>query len=1263
MTDTLLEQTIRWLALLERRVDDLVEPEVISNAAGGRGVTPQVAYWTGTKTIGGDPGLTYDAANDALSMLSTISTEPILELQNTNVDALSGSIQFYKNSAAPADGDDLGAIEFYGETSTGAKERYAYMLAESDDITNGDTAGRFRLMMTMDAVERNMLDVDMYNGVVNQGTITFNTEGQDVDYYVESVGVADALFIRGSDGQITFGAYGPGYIYADGAGVLSAVVAPAPTPHAILSASHSDSVANAVNRGSLIYGNATPAWDELNHPGGANRVLQSSAADVQWSAQTLVLTTSLTNQGANGVLAWGGAFTLTIPATGTAVLGTGAANTLSYWSGINTQTNLANAAGYLNNNGAGVLTWVAAPAPAAHNLLSASHGDSVANAVNRGSLVYGNATPAWDELNHPVAANRVLQSSAADVQWSAQTLVLTTSLTNQGANGVLNWGGAFTLTIPASGTAVLGTGANTRVAYWTGVNTVSGDAGFTYNSGTDSITLGGDIILTGGGAANIVILDNQLDALGIEDAGGLEYLMICTNDTQPAVRFNDDGVDVDFYVEAVGHADALFIRGSDGQFTVGALGAGFVRSDAGGVLSSSALIAGDLPAHTHSGAGQGGSLVIGTTDTDATAGSVLFAGAAGVIQQDNANLFWDDGNNYLGLGTAAPNERLEVNHNANAFVGIRMDNPNAGNAAASSFYALNDTNGSLSFGKLGSGNITHTGYGAPNDTFIHSSVTGGANLNIINAFATGNVAFYVGNTVAGGAATMILDGTNKRLGIGDATPDAPLDVYHATTDIVAFFESGDDIGGIEVKDDTTTGYLYAADGYVFIGGDAAKAATNMVVNATTGYVGIGTTVPLVPLHIQANDLTVVLADLAAGVPFVVEGTDGLMELVGEDDGTWLGGISITEMNAGALTGKWGILTQTTTAGDAGLHFTYGAGANPWVNTDLITFTTTGRVGIGDTTPDASLDAQTSDAVTAAITDVAILAHDTSGTAAVGFGAGLLYQLEDVGTTLRDAGRLAFQWEVAATATRRSRFVLHTCQTAGSLIEQGVVEAPTTATVAANSRGAGAVDWQGLRSAGAQVASGAHSVISGGRYNTASGDYSTIIGGGSSIAIGDYSMAMGYQANAALQGAVAHASGAFATAGDVQHIRLMAWRQVVHSNTSWYTLYLDGAAALMTIPADTIWRFQVRIGGTTQGGGAGMDVWGYGITGLIENDNGTTTLLASVVTTNYEDDANFDARALADDPNDALLIQVQDAGASGVSVRWGATLHITQVTYP
>jgi len=51
--------------------------------------------------------------------------------------------------------------------------------------------------------------------------------------------------------------------------------------------------------------------------------------------------------------------------------------------------------------------------------------------------------------------------------------------------------------------------------------------------------------------------------------------------------------------------------------------------------------------------------------TGFTLGSVIFAGAAGVLSQDNANFFWDDTNNRLGIGNAAPTTTLDVTGNVN----------------------------------------------------------------------------------------------------------------------------------------------------------------------------------------------------------------------------------------------------------------------------------------------------------------------------------------------------------------------------------------------------------------------------------------------------------------------------------------------------------------------------------------------------------------------------------------------------------------------
>ncbi|MEY4745172.1 MAG: hypothetical protein RL272_1117, partial [Candidatus Parcubacteria bacterium] len=68
----------------------------------------------------------------------------------------------------------------------------------------------------------------------------------------------------------------------------------------------------------------------------------------------------------------------------------------------------------------------------------------------------------------------------------------------------------------------------------------------------------------------------------------------------------------------------------------------------------------------------GGGMSIGGTVTSGTAGSILFVNAGPVLAQDNANFFWDDTNNRLGLHTSSPAYTLDVSESTLAGIPARI---------------------------------------------------------------------------------------------------------------------------------------------------------------------------------------------------------------------------------------------------------------------------------------------------------------------------------------------------------------------------------------------------------------------------------------------------------------------------------------------------------------------------------------------------------------------------------------------------------------
>jgi hypothetical protein len=138
---------------------------------------------------------------------------------------------------------------------------------------------------------------------------------------------------------------------------------------------------------------------------------------------------------------------------------------------------------------------------AANNLKIASR-INLSNASN--SYFLANATLGFLVNNAADGANlfRVTNAGVIDIgNWQASLISSTyggTGVNNAGRtitinsnNAAFTFNGAFTLTVPATGIAALGTGATGTVAYWTGTNTLSTDSNFLWNATNDRLTVGG----------------------------------------------------------------------------------------------------------------------------------------------------------------------------------------------------------------------------------------------------------------------------------------------------------------------------------------------------------------------------------------------------------------------------------------------------------------------------------------------------------------------------------------------------------------------------------------------------------------------------------------------------------------------------------------------------------------------------------------------------------------------------------------------------
>ena len=223
---------------------------------------------------------------------------------------------------------------------------------------------------------------------------------------------------------------GPGYLTVE-VDTLDSVVS---------RGNYTTSTANFQNATAIILGKIIPGTPGANQPGvlklisaGDNTYYTTFTAPTQTANETYTLPTAMpdTNKilqsSSVGVLSW-----ITIPTSMVWPSGAGIAvySGSGSWSSSISGTSSQFVKGDGSLDSSTYLTSVTA-----HNILSTTHGDTLADSVHRGDILYGNATPAWARLPFPASpTGKVIQATATDVAWSTNPLTIGTSASVSGSN-------------------------------------------------------------------------------------------------------------------------------------------------------------------------------------------------------------------------------------------------------------------------------------------------------------------------------------------------------------------------------------------------------------------------------------------------------------------------------------------------------------------------------------------------------------------------------------------------------------------------------------------------------------------------------------------------------------------------------------------------------------------------------------------------------------------------------------------------------------
>ena len=231
---------------------------------------------------------------------------------------------------------------------------------------------------------------------------------------------------------------------------------------------------------------------------------------------------------------------------------------------------------------------------------------------------------------------------------------------------------------------------------------------------------------------------------------------------------------------------------------------------------------------------------------------------------------------------------------------------------------------------------------------------------------------------ADGTDVFTVDTTNSRVGI-NVPPTVPLHVYHATSNGVALFESGDASGGIALKDNSTSNNVFLlATGDNF--GIQTGGVANRLVVDSSGDVTFGNTAIFANnksinfLNTSGAEKAIITFDSSNITKIGDTSSSGTLQL-NAGNATFAGNVTVNGVlkqfrDDSSTVGTNDVIIENDGSGDASLKFSL-TGATDWFayvdnsdsdkfkirrsTTDHLSIDESGKVGIGTASPQSSLE--------------------------------------------------------------------------------------------------------------------------------------------------------------------------------------------------------------------------------------------------------------------------------------------------------------------